>query len=407
MNVNARQVNVFRNGMRTTQNTNRYGSWGNWRDTSNHAGTDKDVLAMKRMLSRSGQQEEPGAAFSRGIVEETISYSETLRQSRANAKNTSLQLKKLHYSFKSLSTQILRSKTSTNARQVAGKARREVIRLKRQRLSGEYDEEELESAITHAQAMERAAKKKARHLQEEEMVKVTGGPCAGELGEKEDQENRETDEKLEDALAARMFYEGGDSGLQDAVAAASQEWEQAYQDSLQMQGTELQEMMQVRMWELQQDMEQYADIAAQEMAQVMAEMSDSMEEMLEESGLSELAEDMMEPVVIEMDPADLKMMKIKHRSEELRAIAKADAEYLKALFDRLEKSKETSLPGISGSNNGAVSFGSLPSGTVIYAAGGTVPAMTETPAAEIDVVSAPGTSGPPAPAASGGFDISV
>ena len=33
------------------------------------------------------------------------------------------------------------------------------------------------------------------------------------------------------------------------------------------------------------------------------------------------------------------MMKIKHRNKEMKDIVKADAEYLKAVFDRLEKMK--------------------------------------------------------------------
>lgn len=41
-----------------------------------------------------------------------------------------------------------------------------------------------------------------------------------------------------------------------------------------------------------------------------------------------------------MDPADLKMMKIKHRNKEMKDIVKADAEYLKAVFNHLEKMKD-------------------------------------------------------------------
>ena len=36
----------------------------------------------------------------------------------------------------------------------------------------------------------------------------------------------------------------------------------------------------------------------------------------------------------------LKMMKIKHRNKEMKDIVKADAEYLKAVFDHLEKMKD-------------------------------------------------------------------
>ena len=141
------------------------------------------------------------------IVSDTVGYTDSIRMKREKNKNTNLQLKKLQYNFKSLSAQILRSKTSVNAKQVASKARREVIRLKAKLRQGEYADEELEGAIKHAQAMERVAKKKARHLQEEEMVKVTGGPCMADLEEREDQKNRPVEEALENALADQMALE--------------------------------------------------------------------------------------------------------------------------------------------------------------------------------------------------------
>ena len=46
------------------------------------------------------------------------------------------------------------------------------MRLKRQKQNSDSDSEEIDAAIAHAQAMERVAKKKAKHLEEEEMVKA-------------------------------------------------------------------------------------------------------------------------------------------------------------------------------------------------------------------------------------------
>lgn len=53
------------------------------------------------------------------------------------------------------------------------------MRLKRQKQNSDSDSdsEEIDAAIAHAQAMERVAKKKAKHLEEEEMMKAAGGIC--------------------------------------------------------------------------------------------------------------------------------------------------------------------------------------------------------------------------------------
>lgn len=55
--------------------------------------------------------------------------------------------------------------------------------------------------------------------------------------------------------------------------------------------------------------------------------------------MDELSDTMLS-VKKDIDPADLKMMKIKHRNKEMKDIVKADAEYLKAVFNHLEKMKD-------------------------------------------------------------------
>ena len=100
-------------------------------------------------------------------------YSESLRSQRGKSKDTNRALKTLKYQYKNISSKILRSKTSANANQVASQARREVLRLKRQKLNPDADPEELEAAIVHAKSMERVARKKAKHLLEEEMAKAS------------------------------------------------------------------------------------------------------------------------------------------------------------------------------------------------------------------------------------------
>ncbi|MGN0514120.1 MAG: hypothetical protein ACI4GD_07560 [Lachnospiraceae bacterium] len=258
-------------------------------------------MSASRMLSQNTSKEQGRVASD--IVSESLGYSNTLRTQRSKTKDAALQIKKLQYDFKRISSQILRSKTSNDARQAAGKARREVIRLKRQRQSGEYDDEELQSAIAHAQAMERIARKKMRHLQEEEMVKASGGLCLGSLEENEEQE---------------------ESIIEEINYSDAEEMQEAVTEEMQLYQEMLQEMMQ----------------------ETMQEMSDELMEQMMVS-LDELGG---AAVDTDMDPADFKMMKIKHRSEEMKAIAKADGEYLKAVFERYEKAKESVNTDIYGSS---------------------------------------------------------
>ena len=89
--------------------------------------------------------------------------------------------------------------------------------------------------------------------------------------------------------------------------------------------------------------------------EILNEFSESMKELFDEMGLDELSDSVLS-VEKDMDPADLKMMKIKHRNKEMKDIVRADAKYLKAVFDHLEKTRSegTVVPD----NSGAVTFGS-------------------------------------------------
>ena len=74
------------------------------------------------------------------------------------------------------------------------------------------------------------------------------------------------------------------------------------------------------------------------------------------------------------------MMKIKHRNKEMKDIVKADAEYLKAVFDRLEKMKSR---GVVPMNNGSLSFGASDTMSAAEAAGVSAPAVTPMPVINI------------------------
>ena len=290
------------------------------------------VTDIRRMLARddrNGQMQAANSWSQDSIVTSSLSYSESLRNQRQQTKNTTLALKKLKYQFKNISSKILRSKTSQAAKQAAGQARREVLRLKRQKQNSDSDSEEIEAAIAHAQAMERVAKKKAKHLEEEEMVKAAGGIWQG------DRICEEETKDVQDAEAenAQNEEEMSAEGSADEVSGDLSAYEYAA-DSY-----DISDYIDLGMDEFYAQAGDFMSEMSDFTSEMMQEMSDSLRDLMEEMGL-DVESDTVVSVNREMDPADLKMMKIKHRNKEMKDIVKADAEYLKAVFDHLEKMKD-------------------------------------------------------------------
>lgn len=290
------------------------------------------VTDIRRMLARddrNGQMQAANSWSQDSIVTSSLSYSESLRNQRQQTKNTTLALKKLKYQFKNISSKILRSKTSQAAKQAAGQARREVLRLKRQKQNSDSDSEEIEAAIAHAQAMERVAKKKAKHLEEEEMVKAAGGIWQG------DRICEEETKDVQDAEAenAQNEEEMSAEDSADEVSGDLSAYEYAA-DSY-----DISDYIDLGMDEFYAQAGDFMSEMSDFTSEMMKEMSDSLRDLMEEMGL-DVESDTVVSVNREMDPADLKMMKIKHRNKEMKDIVKADAEYLKAVFDHLEKMKD-------------------------------------------------------------------
>ena len=305
------------------------------------------VTDIRRMLARddrNGQMQAANSWSQDSIVTSSLSYSESLRNQRQQTKNTTLALKKLKYQFKSISSKILRSKTSQAAKQAAGQARREIMRLKRQKQNSDSDSEEIDAAIAHAQAMERVAKKKAKHLEEEEMMKAAGGICQG------DRISEEETKDVPDAEAenARNAEEMSAEDSADEVSGDFSTYEYAG-DSY-----DISDYVDLGMDEFYAQAGDFMSEMSDFTSEMMQEMSDSLRDLMEEMGLDGLS-DTAVSVDREMDPADLKMMKIKHRNKEMKDIVKADAEYLKAVFNHLEKMKDNVV--IPTGNAGVVSSG--------------------------------------------------
>ena len=312
--------------------TNQSSANGIFGQQNNTTASKNSVSDIKRMLARDSRSTQTQAANSLGqksIVTSTLSYSEALRNQRQQTKNTTLALKKLKYQFKNISSKILRSKTSQAAKQAAGQARREVLRLKRQKQSGNYDDDEIEAAINHAKAMERVAKKKAKHLEEEELAKAAGGIWQG------DRICEEETKDVQDAEAENAQNEE-EMSAEDSADEVSGDFS-AYEYAA--DSYDISDYIDLGMDEFYAQAGDFMSEMSDFTSEMMKEMSDSLRDLMEEMGL-DVESDTVVSVNREMDPADLKMMKIKHRNKEMKDIVKADAEYLKAVFDHLEKMKD-------------------------------------------------------------------
>ncbi|MBQ7613980.1 MAG: hypothetical protein IJU77_02965 [Butyrivibrio sp.] len=297
------------------------------------------------------------------VVNQSMSYADALKASRTKAKEAGTEKKRLQYSYKKISSQIVRSKTSLSARKAASAARREVQRLKRLRSSGEYDEEELQISIEHAKSMERIAKKKVAHLQQEEMIERGQSGALSSLEEKE--------EEIQEEKPEEEFEELSEEEMADLEELDSDVYyPEEFASELQAAISDYQEEMQYRMEELNAEIQQQiSDIHASTSesldamnSDMMSLLSDTLEDMAEELDLSELANTIAAPDP-NMSEDDLKMLKLKHRTKEMKDIAKADGEYLKAIMDKYEKKGVAGMGlGSSGAATGASALG--PSGPI-------------------------------------------
>lgn len=201
--------------------------------------------------------------------------------------------KRLNYNMRRISSKILKSKTSNSANQAAVSARNVVSALQRKLSTGDYDDQEVQRALVHARKMVRVAKKRMKHMREEELA-ARKGSCIvyNESEETTDipKQNRESDEEF----------------------------------------------------------------SAEEMEELMRELEQLTKENLDaslEESLREMADELMGTVQQDMDPDELERLKKKHRASELQDIVRADMEYLKALFDKLAKEKQAAISGSAGSSS--------------------------------------------------------
>ena len=98
--------------------------------------------------------------------------------------------------------------------------------------------------------------------------------------------------------------------------------------------------MRSAIWKKKADRDEYIESGAIT-NDMISEITRGMEDMLD--AIEEL-NDLMNELVsspADMEPEDIDAMKIKHRNKEMKEITKADAEYLKAMFEHFEKVKSS------------------------------------------------------------------
>ena len=380
-------------GINTNNYSNMYrsdSSWGESASISKSEGSGTSDMYRKLEYDRWKQEK------SKSVVDQSVSYADQLRAMRKKTKEVSNEKKKLQYNFKKISSQIVRSKNSVSARKAVQAAKREIARLKRLKGSGEYDDEELQLAIDHAKAMEKVAKKKVSHLEQEEMVERAHkgyGAALEEIeekkqedeGEEEENENPEEldDEKLEEAA----------QGLDvDDEYVPEADYQYELEQAIEQQQYAMEQLMENNQQEYEELM---AETSSDAMSEMMDEMSQAMEDMMEDLDLTELSQTLYAPDP-DMSEDDLKMLKIKHRAKEMKEIAEADKEYLKGIMEH-EKQKAENAGSMS---TGATSAGSA---TAIF---GNNKATHITP-----VISMPGAamggSGAAPTLSDGGFSVCI
>lgn len=239
----------------------------------------------------------------------TMTVSKPRRRTAEKTKSVSMakKKKKLQYNFKRLSNQIMRTKTSINAKQLTTKTKFQIADLRMKLISGDYDYVEIHNALTHAEKIARVAKKRLKHLQEEENLEKSGGKGLT------DPEEMQTEKDEEDEII----------------------------DTTGMTQEELKQLVE----ELQEELEKIEE----DLEEAMDDTQNLMEEFVQGSNQ-------------QMDPNDLEQLKKKHRADEMRDIMKADMEYLRALFDKFAKEKESGVNGFG--DNSSDSDSSDSSGSV-------------------------------------------
>ncbi|MDE7212094.1 MAG: hypothetical protein K2O03_11745, partial [Lachnospiraceae bacterium] len=165
-----------KNGKEGTGNTRNTGNNASLRNTAGTGQPDKTSQNAQKGTGQSNQTNQANQASQttqNGIgtnrIGQTNSLSMVDRQRLARQKKakTAAKKKNLNYNRREVSSQVLRANKIGSAARALATARTKVSSLRRCVGTGQYDENELRIAISHAESIVKTAKKKVANLKEE------------------------------------------------------------------------------------------------------------------------------------------------------------------------------------------------------------------------------------------------
>lgn len=255
-----------------------------------------------------------------GVVVRTATPYGTQNSTRKTVQtktNKKKKYKKLNYNYREVSGRILRAKTSVSARQTVTHARTVVAMLRRRYGCGEYNDRDLEIAIIHAEKMVRIAKKKLKNLKAEELARRTSE--VEKIEEEKEEEN---------------------SAEEQEVSAES------------------------------------SGMSEEELREMIRRMEKELQELAAQNSLDELTDECLGGGG-KMSEEELKLMKKKHRCDEMRQIVEADMKYLKAMFQRMIQEQQETTNAAVLELTGAAVNANAPSPVSLAAAGGSAAPAAE------------------------------
>lgn len=243
--------------------------------------------------------------------------------------------KRLKYNYKSVSKKIIQSKDSNSAEKAVTAARQATRDLKRQAAEGKCDAEDIEAALLHAKRMENLAEKHLKFIKEEETA-----------------EHFQKEGNVTAAFASTPLVEDSESAL-SSKKEADEELKKEVRDYLVSLGYEFKDDAAAEVENTgTEDLSELAamarnadaiDTSASARDAAWNDMASLTEDMTEEMSneLSDLSDMLDTPDLYGMDPSEVKLLKQKHRAKEMKEMAEADAEYLKAVFEKMNESMHT------------------------------------------------------------------
>lgn len=225
----------------------------------------------------------------------------SVRQKLRNAKK-----KSPGYDYRELSNKIMKACTPYSAGQAAASARIKIASLAKKLYTGEYDDQEIKNAIIHAKRMERAAKKRLKNMQDEEM-------------ERQIQKKKERDEKTREKLA-----------------------EKSKKKKVKKDGRELSESeIRTLIRKIQESLRQ------------LQSNTEKVEEPRELSPSKTPNNHSKKSGESSANKVEMERKRKKHRLEEIQDVMKADMEYLRNKLTKMERDRVSSSPGVDFSESSA------------------------------------------------------